>query len=87
MRKLLEQDATGAAVGSQKKSKKKKTGGQVTVSVCTTAPGVCGGMQIWVKTDQQCLIFAVKQLLSRWKTHARALPHVVCTVCVCNMII
>jgi ubiquitin len=53
MRELLEEDEkdkAAAAVGSQKKSKKKKTGGQGAASVCKTAPGVCGGMQIWVKT-------------------------------------
>ena len=35
--------------GSQKKSKKKKTGGQGTVSDCKKVSGVCGGMKIWVK--------------------------------------
>jgi ubiquitin len=53
MRELLEEDETekaAAAAGSQKKSKKKKAGGQATATACKTAPGVRGGMQIWVKT-------------------------------------
>jgi hypothetical protein len=55
MKELLKEDekekAAAAATGSSKKSKKEKTGGQGTVaaSVCKTAPGVCGGMRIWVK--------------------------------------
>jgi ubiquitin C len=52
MRELLEEDEkekAAAAAGSQKKSKKKKAGGQGTASACKTAPGVRGGMQIWVK--------------------------------------
>jgi hypothetical protein len=53
MRELLEEDEkekAAAAAGSQKKSKKKKAGGQGAASACKTAPGVRGGMQIWVKT-------------------------------------
>jgi ubiquitin len=53
MKELLEEDEkekAAAAAGSQKKSKKKKAGGQGTASACKTAPGVSGGMQIWVKT-------------------------------------
>ena len=53
MRELLEEhekENAAAAAGSQKKSKKKKEGGQGTASACKTAPGVSGGMQIWVKT-------------------------------------
>jgi ubiquitin C len=53
MKELLEEDEkekAAAAAGSQKKSKKKKAGGQGTASACKTAPGVRGGMQIWVKT-------------------------------------
>jgi ubiquitin C len=52
MKELLEEDEkekAAAAAGSQKKSKKKKAGGQGTLSTCKTAPGVRGGMQIWVK--------------------------------------
>ena len=44
-----EEKEKAAAAGSQKKSKKKKAGGQGTASACKTAPGVRGGMQIWVK--------------------------------------
>jgi ubiquitin len=53
MRELLEEDEkekAAAAAGSQQKSKKKKAGGQGTARACKTAPGVRGGMQIWVKT-------------------------------------
>jgi ubiquitin len=53
MKELLEEEEkekAAAAVGSQKKSKKKKAGGQGTASACKVAPGVCGRMQIWVKT-------------------------------------
>ena len=53
MKELLEDDEkekAAVAAGSQKKSKKKKAGGQGTASACKTAPGVRGGMQIWVKT-------------------------------------
>ena len=53
MKELLEEDdkeKAAAAAGSQKKSNKKKAGGQGTASACKTAPGVRGGMQIWVKT-------------------------------------
>jgi ubiquitin len=53
MRELLEEDEkekAAPAAGSQKKSKKKKAGGQGTASACKMAPGVRGGMQIWVKT-------------------------------------
>ena len=53
MKELLEEDEkekAAAAAGSSKKSKKKKAGGQGTESACKTAPGVRGGMQIWVKT-------------------------------------
>jgi hypothetical protein len=53
MRELLEEDEkekAAAAAGSQKKSKKKKAGGQGTASACKPAPGVRGGMQIWVNT-------------------------------------
>ena len=53
MKELLEEEerekADVAAAGSQKKSNKKKAG-QGTTSACKTAPGVRGGMQIWVKT-------------------------------------
>jgi ankyrin repeat protein/ubiquitin len=53
MKELLEEDekekAAAAAAASQKKSKKKRPGGQGTASACKTAPGVRGGMQIWVK--------------------------------------
>ncbi len=37
-------------VYSQKKSNKKKVGGQGAVSACKTEPDVCGVIQIWVKT-------------------------------------
>jgi ankyrin repeat protein len=53
MRELLEEDEkekAAAAAGSQKKSNKKKAGGQGTASAGKTAPGVRGGMQIWVKS-------------------------------------
>jgi ubiquitin len=53
MREHLEEDEkekAAAAARSQKKSKKKRAGGQGTASACKTAPGVRGGMQIWVKT-------------------------------------
>ncbi len=53
MRELLEQevkDSVSASAGSQKKSKKKRAGGQGTASVCKTSPGVRGGIQIWVTT-------------------------------------
>ncbi len=54
MKELLEDDekekAAAAAAASQKKSKKKKAGGQGTASACKTAPGVRGGMRIWVKS-------------------------------------
>jgi ubiquitin len=50
MRELLEEDEKEKTAGSQKKSKKKKAGGQGTASAGKTAPGVRGGMQIWVKT-------------------------------------
>ena len=52
-RELLEEDEkekAAAAAGSQKKSNKKKAGGQSTARTCEAAPGVRGGMQIWVKT-------------------------------------
>jgi ubiquitin C len=52
MKELLEEEEkekAAAAAGSQKKSKKKRAGGQGTASACKTAPGVRGGMQIWVK--------------------------------------
>ena len=45
-----EKEKAAAAAGSQKKSKKKKAGGQGAASAGKTAPGVRGGMQIWVKT-------------------------------------
>jgi ubiquitin len=52
MKELLEEDAkekAAASAGSQKKSNKKTAGGQGTSSASKTAPGVRGGMQIWVK--------------------------------------
>ena len=54
MKELVEEDekekSAAAAASSKKKSSKKKAGGQGTASACKTAPGVRGGMQIWVKT-------------------------------------
>ncbi len=57
-------EKAAAAAGSQKKSKKTRAGGQGTASACKTAPGVRGGMQIWVP-DKQRLILAGKQLEGR----------------------
>jgi ubiquitin C len=45
-----EKEKAAAAAGSQKKSNKKKAGGQSTARACEAAPGVRGGMQIWVKS-------------------------------------
>jgi len=50
---LLEEDEkekAAAAAGARKKSKNKKGGDQGTASARKAAPGVRGGMQIWVKT-------------------------------------
>jgi hypothetical protein len=53
MKEFLEEDekenVVVAVADSQKKSNKKKAGGQGTASACKTVPGAHGDIQIWVR--------------------------------------